>query len=404
MSIEITSYSGAMEALRHPHLKQGLYDAGMAVMADALITLHGPEHSRRRVVEFGVFGRGFFREYERQVFANILQPALAPCRQAGRADLVELGYRVTMNLTADFAGIDRPAGDAAETAALLSLVKTFSEGATLVHSNRDPEVVNGEVNEAMTQFDQRFYQPSRERRQRLVDAVAGGEALADALPRDVLTTLLNNAQKVELSAAALRREIAFFLQAGAHSTANSTTHAMHEIFTWLGPRPEARQRLLDEPLLLQRCVHESLRLHPASPVSWRKAVEALTLEGGAVAAGERVIVNLQAANQDPGVFGARAAVFDPFRELPAGVWPFGLTFGYGTHACLGRDLDGGVVPKAETNAVDHQLGVVTLFVQALLRAGATPVADDPPTADANTQRNNWGRYPIGLAFEEERES
>ena len=38
---------------------------------------------------------------------------------------------------------------------------------------------------------------------------------------------------------------------------------------------------------------------------------------------------------DAGVFGADADVFDPFRELPAGVWPWGLSFGYGTHACLG---------------------------------------------------------------------
>ena len=60
MSVEVASYAGAMEALRHPDLMQGLYDAGMSVMADALITLHGESHSQRRVVEFGVFGRGFY--------------------------------------------------------------------------------------------------------------------------------------------------------------------------------------------------------------------------------------------------------------------------------------------------------------------------------------------------------
>ena len=404
MSVEIASYAGAMEALRHPDLMQGLYDAGMSVMADALITLHGEAHSQRRVVEFGVFGRGFFREYERGVFANILQPALAPCRAAGRADLVELGYRVTMNLTADFAGIDRPTGDADETNRLLSLVKTFSEGATLVHSTRDPAEVNREVAGAMARFDEQFFRPSRARRQALVDRVAAGELPPDALPRDVLTTLLNNTHRVQLSDAALRREIAFFLQAGAHSTANSTTHAVHEIFTWLDAHPDQRQRLLDEPLFLQRCVHESLRLHPASPVAWRKAAADLTLADQAVADGGQVVINLHAANRDPSVFGASADAFDPARALPPNVWPFGLTFGYGTHACLGRDLDGGVVPKANADADNHQLGVVPLFVQALLRAGAVPLADDPPVPDANTQRNNWGRYPIRLAADEEQES
>ena len=404
MTVEIASYTGAMEALRHPDLMQGLYDAGMSVMADALITLHGKEHSQRRVVEFGVFGRGFFREYERGVFANILQPALAPCRAAGHADLVELGYRVTMNLTADFAGIDRPAGDADETNRLLSLVKTFSEGATLVHSTRDPAEVNREVGEAMVRFDEQFFRPSRARRQALVDGVAAGELPADALPRDVLTTLLNNTHRVQLSDDALRREIAFFLQAGAHSTANSTTHAVHEIFTWLAARSDQRQRLLDDPLFLQRCVHESLRLHPASPVAWRKAVADVTVADQAITDGEQVVINLQAANRDPAVFGASADEFDPARALPANVWPFGLTFGYGTHACLGRDLDGGVVPKAKADAAKHQLGVVPLFVQALLRAGARPLAADPPVPDTNTQRKNWGRYPIGLTADEEQES
>ena len=401
MTIEITSYTGAMEALRHPDLMQGLYDAGMSVMADALITLHGTEHSTRRVVEFGVFGRGFFREYERGVFARILQPALAPCRAAGRADLVELGYRVTMNLTADFAGIDRPTGSDDETNVLLSLVKTFSEGATLVHSTRDPDEVNLEVAQAMTLFDQEFFQPSLARRQELVDAVANDRLPAEELPRDVLTTLLNNTHRVELSGDALRREIAFFLQAGAHSTANSTTHAMHEIFTWLEDPGNDRQRLLDEPLFLQRCVHESLRLHPASPVAWRKAVADLSLQEQGVARGEQVVINLHAANRDPDVFGSSAEAFDPERSLPANVWPFGLTFGYGTHACLGRDLDGGVVPKPNADVANHQLGVVPLFVQALLRAGAVPLADDPPAADSNTQRNVWGRYPIGLDAAEE---
>jgi hypothetical protein len=85
------------------------------------------------------------------------------------------------------------------------------------------------------------------------------------------------------------------------------------------------------------------------------------------------------------------------RSLPPGVFPYGMTFGTGIHACLGRDLDGGVVAREVVDPAAHQYGLVTLLVSALLRAGARTVAGDPPTADANTQRQNWGRYPVEFA-------
>lgn len=383
----ITDYQGAMAALKHPALEQALYDAGGAVMQDALITLHGNAHSERRIVEFSVFSRRFFRHYEHEHFPATLTPILAPHLRAGHADLVELGYQITMNLTADFAGIDRPTGSAAETASLLQLVKTFSEGATLVHSTRDPELVNAEVAAAMERFDQDFLQPSIARRRELIHSDS-------PLPQDVLSVLLQNSARLPLTDAVLRREIAFFLQAGAHSTANATTHAMHEIFTWCAASGRDPAQLPAEPLLLQRCVHESLRLHPASPVAERRANAATDLGAVSLTAGCPVRINLQQANRDPAVFGADADQFNPLRPLPKGTWPFGLTFGYGTHACMGRDLDGGVVAKDSTNPEDHQYGIVTLLVRTLLEQQARPDPANPPESDSNTARANWGRYPV----------
>lgn len=395
--LQIDSYSGAMAALKNQGLVQALYEAGGAVMNDALITLHGSAHSERRVVEFSVFSRSFFREYEQQIFPAALGPVLAPSLAAGHADLVELGYRVTMNLTADFAGIDRPLGTAAETDDLLKLVKTFSEGATLVHSTRDHATVNAEVAQAMQRFDEAFLSPSRARREALV--AAAGRGSADDLPRDVMTVLLRNRERLPLADAVFRREIAFFLQAGAHSTGNATTHAMHEIFTWMAATETSAEALLEQPLLLQRCVHESLRLHPASPVAWRRAKEPLQLGEQQISAGASVVIDLQAANRDRSVFGADAEQFNPQRSLPPGVWPFGLTFGYGVHACLGRDLDGGVVAKPKTDPNDHQYGIVALMVRTLLAHGARPDPEQPPSADTNTLRSNWGRYPVLLNSE-----
>jgi len=389
----VNSYGEAMDALKAPALRQALYDAGERVMRDALITLHGDAHRQRRIVEMGVFGRGFFRTYAREVFAPNLELVMAPYLAAGRADLIELGYRLSMNLTADFAGIDRPAKDTEETESLLALVRKFSEGATLVHSTRDHALVNAEVDAAMVLFDRYFFMPSVERRRRLINEAetAGTESLM--LPRDVLTTLLRARERINLSMDVLRREMSFFLQAGAHSTTNSSAHALHEILIWAGDDADRRARLGDADFV-QRCVHESLRLHPASPVAWRRAVEPTNLGDRLLATDELVEINLAAANRDVTVFGPDASTFNPDRQIPTGVWPWGLTFGYGMHACLGRDLDGGVISSRSTTPEDPQLGIVPTLVHELLQAGALWCADDPPVADVSTLRSNWGRYPI----------
>ena len=393
--IHISNSEEISEVLRNPHLAQALYDEGAVIMDRVLLTLHGEDHRKRRMLEFKVFRRDFFRYYETEVFPRTLGETMAMALADGGADLVDLGYRVTMNLTADFAGIDRPRRDAQETRDLLDMVLTFSEGATLVHSTRDREDVRREVREALVRFEAMFLAPSIARRQALLAQFAAGEISEEALPRDVLTVLLQNEDKLELPADLLKREIAFYLQAGAHSTANSTVHAVHEMLLWLDSHPEDRARIQSDPLFLQRCVHESLRLHPASPVNWRKAMCPVSLSSGrTIAEGDRVISDLHAANREPSVFGADADSFNPHRTLPAGTMPFGHTFGTGVHSCLGRDLDGGVIAREGADPATHQYGIITMFVRTILAAGARLDKEDPPELATYTARPNWGRYPV----------
>lgn len=394
-TITIARYEDASKALRHPGLAQSLYDEGAVVMADVLLTLHGEAHRARRNLEFRVFRRDYFRYYEDEVFPRTLAETLAPFLARGRADLIEFGYRVTINLTADFAGIDRPARSAAETEQLLRLVMTFSEGATLVHSTRDKEQVRAEVRAALAEFDDAFLRPSIERRKALLARFAAGAIGEEDLPRDILTILLRNEDRLELPPEVLRREMAFYLQAGSHSTNNSTTHAMHDLFEWSLAHPDDGARLAHDRLFLQRCVHESLRLHPASPVAWRRPVGPVALDGGGeAAAGDRIVIELARANRDPSVFGADADRFNPHRAVPPGIPPFGLTFGTGVHSCLGRDLDGGVVPRPDCDPAAHQYGIVVLLVRALLGHGARRDPSDPPVRADHTERPNWGRYPV----------
>ncbi len=299
-----------------------------------------------------------------------------------------------MNITADFAGIDRPERSAAETAELRRLVAIFSEGATLVHSTRDKDEVRSEVRDALAVFGPRFLDPSIARRRALLDRFERGEIGEDDLPRDVLCVILRHGDPAEFSYDLIRREIAFYLQAGAHSTANSTVHAFHDISAWIIDHPEDAERLRDDPLFMQRCVHESLRLHPASPVSLRRAVCPVSLPALNLPEGALVELDLYRANRDPAIYGPDAERFNPYREIPAGYQPFGLTFGIGTHSCLGRDLDGGVVPKGPVDLENHQFGTITRILQRLFAEGARPDPANPPRRAEHTVRPNWGYYPI----------
>jgi cytochrome P450 len=402
--IPVAGYRGAMKVLADRTMRQALYDQGGVVMSDVLLTLHGDPHRQRRLLEFKVFRKDFFHYYETQVFPAALDPVMAACEARGGMDLVDFGYQMTVNLTADFAGVDRTKKTPQETASLLAMVKIFSQAATIAHSKLDKGEVRRQATEALATLKKDFLQPSIARRSALLRAFNEGRITEAELPRDVLMVLLRNEDRLALPDEVVLREMAFYLQAGSHSTANSMVHALHEIFTHCDAHPDDGERVRKDPLFLQRCVHESLRLHPASPVAWRAPDEACPLhQEGSAAAPDRpatrepgglVVVELAKANRDPSIFGADADVFDPRRTLPSDVPRWGLTFGYGLHMCLGRDLDGGLASNETTDPATHQYGIVTRLIQALLQRNVRRHPDDPPTPDPASERPNWGRYPV----------
>lgn len=395
--ITLDGYADVREAYRQHDLEQALYDAGGVVMADSLLVLHGGEHRRRRRVENRLFRRGTFRYWEKAFLRDVVRDTLAPFRAAGRADLLEIGYRTIMNLTAMVAGIDQPTGSPEETDQLYRFAKKFSEGATMVHTTRDPDVVRAEVQAALDDFDRIFLQPSVTRRRALLERFAAGGIGEDDLPRDVLTALLRNWDELGIDEDVLRRECAFYLQAGSHSTADAFSHAADDWFTWSARDPRAADRARHDPALLQRCVHETLRLHPASPVAQRRALAPVTLRGGTeIPEGSFVVLDIAGANRDPRIFD-RPGEYDPMREVPADVPRWGHAFGGGMHACIGTELAGGVPSPEQVGpekAHEQVLGTVTLMLDALLAAGARPDPDDPPRRDPHSARDHFAAYPV----------
>jgi cytochrome P450 len=396
-TINVSGYREANQTLCIPDLKQSLYDEGRVLMDRVLVTLHGEDHRSRRLLEMRIFKKDFFQYYETEVLPPVVQQTLSRFLPTGRAELMDFGARAMLALTADFAGIDRPLGTDEERDTLVRLLKQLSLAATLGQYSGDREPVRQQVRDALREFDERFFTPSAERRQRLIERFRAGEIGEGDLPRDILTVLLRNEDRIDLPRDMILRETAFFYLAGAHTSVHSLTHAMHEMFTWVAAHPEDAEKLRTDPLFVQRCVHESLRLHPSSPVAQRKPLCPVRLPTGDQAKDDdTVVIDLYAANRQVATFGADAAEFNPYRKLPPTQPPYGLTFGVGVHTCLGRNLAAGDVAKEGTDPAKHQYGTVTLLALSLIAHGARPDPNDPPRRDEKIAREAWAAYPVLL--------
>ncbi|MBU3689175.1 MAG: cytochrome P450 [Acidimicrobiales bacterium mtb01] len=400
-TIALSTYADAREAYRHKALQQALYDEGQRLMSGVIVNLHGQAHLDRRRLENRLFRRDVFAWFEAERIPEIIGSVLDRTIAAGRADLLPLARRTMMTLSIAVAGVDRVVGDDDELDEIYALMDRLARASTVAHALGDKAAIVEDGDRALDEFRDRFYLASLERRRRLIASFDDGAIGEDELPRDVLTTLLRNQDRLELPADIVLREIAYFPWVGSHSTSNQLVHAMHHVFEWIEARPNDRERLLTDRILLQRFVHESLRLHPASPVSLRHALEDIALKSGvAIPRGSLVAIELEKANRDALVWGDRADEFDPFRPLADGVMPWGLTFGHGLHACLGQELAGGLECPAHVavgdgaDPGDHLFGSIAVMAHAILVAGARRDPADPPHRDESTTRQVWGRYPV----------
>ena len=394
MSYTISDFKTAGETLRVNELRQALYDAGAILMDKVLVNLHGKEHQMRRKVEAKILRPNVYRWYETEVFKKTLDETITPYLKEGKADLVDLSYRILLNLTADFSGIDRPNKSVAETERILSMLRTFGKAATLGQAKGDKDAISNEINDSIEAFNNEFYKPSKQKRLEYLNRFKLGEISESDVPKDVLTELLKNQEKLGLSDDIILKETAFYLLAGAFTSIHTLTHAMHELFERMKD-PTQENRLMKEPIYLQRCIHESMRLHPSSPTAMRRPTcPYQTNDGKTLNNSDTLVINLMEANRDVSVFGLDAKEHNPERNLPSGVPPYGLSFGKGMHACIGVNLAAGIIPKKDTDPLTHQYGIITLTAKKLLEYGAVPNKNKPGVVDRSTVRNNWSSYPI----------
>lgn len=388
-SLKLTSFLEVQEALCNPQLCQSLYEESDILMKDVLLTLHGKDHRRRRQSELKLFTRSATNDYENKTFSNLLDQMVNQIIEAKDFDLVEFGYLATTQLTSDFAGVDSEDQDIQK---LIEIVKRFSEGATIAHSTREKNTVRQNLKIARDSF-LRFLRPSWDRRKQLILDFNKGHVKEEELPKDVLTILLRNQDNLKLNDGDIEREICFYLQAGSHSTVNSLVHAANEILNWT----KDTTMLASNPMLVQKCVHESLRLHPASPVAARKVIRTTRIAGLLLEEGDELKLDLASANKDVTVFGEDADIFNPLRQIRMKKTQlFGLTFGAGVHHCVGRDLDGGIRILNERESHMPQFGIITRILVRLFGNGMKLHPEKISKKETHTSRDQWGCFPVKI--------
>ena len=393
--ITVDSFEDARECYRHKDLRQALYDDGEVVMGDVIINLHGDEHRARRRLEYRLFRRDTFFAFEYELFPTVIEDTVKPYIAAGGTELVSFGHQLMMNLAALTAGVDRTLGTPEETFHLYDYLTKFIEGATLAHYTGDKQAKILEIEADLESFDTEFIDPGVARRRDLLEQFKAGRIGEDDLPKDVLMVLIRNEDQIPLSRESVRREIAFYLLAGAHTSATAFTRCMHNIFKWLDANPDGAERLRADRVFVQRATHETIRLQGSSPTSQRWALADIELNSGVkIAKGDRVTIDLLTANRSTDLYGSDAEEFNPDRELRDGIAPWGLSFGQGMHACIGQDLAAGLSYDPERTQKDHLFGLVAVAVQKMFDHGAQPDAENPPEMDDSTTRPYFGKYPV----------
>ncbi len=153
---------------------------------------------------------------------------------------------------------------------------------------------------------------------------------ARAQPSDDLATALLNAEVDGQKLTEMEFNSFFMLLAvaGNETTRTVTTNGMLDLIR----HPDQRQKLLDDPSLLNSAVEEILRHEPAVHSFRRTAMADTEIRGVRIAEGDKLIMWYPSVNRDEEVFD-RPAEFDIARSPNDH-----LSFGVGEHFCLGANL------------------------------------------------------------------
>lgn len=157
----------------------------------------------------------------------------------------------------------------------------------------------------------------------------------------LLSDLVQAADDGKMNTAELLSVIQMFVPAGHETTANTLGSGMRRI----AENPELQARLRANPDSIPTFVEEVLRLDAAVQGLFRRATRDIEIAGVKIPKDATVVLSWGAANRDPAKFPQPDKV-----DLERGNSRQHLTFGVGTHFCVGSQL-----ARAQLNIAFRQL-------------------------------------------------
>ena len=175
-----------------------------------------------------------------------------------------------------------------------------------------------------------------------VDALATGEVFAEFIdwrtehPSDDIMTDLLNAEFIDETGNRRRlhrEELLLYLTVIATAGSETTTRLIGWAGKTLAGYPDQRRELAENPGLIPQAIEEILRWEPPALQIARYVTRDVEYYGQTVPAGSAMLMLVGAANRDHRRFAPDGDVFDIHREQKSH-----MTFGAGTHFCLGNAL------------------------------------------------------------------
>lgn len=151
---------------------------------------------------------------------------------------------------------------------------------------------------------------------------------------DLMTQLLNAEFEDEHGErrTLTRQEVSTYTAVLAGAGNETTGRLIGWLAKVLAEHPDQRRDVVEDRSLVPRVIEETLRFEPTGHASARYVMHDVDYYGTTVPEGSAILTIMAAANRDPRRFD-NPDVYDIHREDIGH-----LTFGYGTHFCLGASL------------------------------------------------------------------